>query len=171
MPHVKNFVLLRIQSGKFVLCNRYLGCAVLMFPIYFIVNFRNLRRAICKHSSQAQNGLDFLTLCVQIVVQYGNISLFMFIVRYFSINLSSAIVWCVHWICTYFCWITIVQCNLLPGFNRASTRDPATSNGLIWINWQFFNCKSNKQYFEIPEAISGNVKIKQPEAISTEFDI
>ena len=40
------------QSGKFVLCNRDLGCAVLMFPIYFIVNFQNLGRAICKLSSQ-----------------------------------------------------------------------------------------------------------------------
>ena len=27
------------QSGKFVLCDRDLGRAVLMFPIYFIVNF------------------------------------------------------------------------------------------------------------------------------------
>ena len=37
---------LQVQSGKFVLF------AVLMFPTYFIVNFRNLGRAICKLSSQ-----------------------------------------------------------------------------------------------------------------------
>ena len=41
------------QSGKFGLCNRDLGCTVLMFSIYFKVNFRNLGRAICKLSSQA----------------------------------------------------------------------------------------------------------------------
>ena len=48
----------RTHSGKFVLCNRDLGCAVLMFPIYFIVNLRNLGRAICKLSSQEEDETD-----------------------------------------------------------------------------------------------------------------
>ena len=58
---VMNFNLLRQfnqptnhQSGKFVLCNRDLGCAVLMFPIYLIVKFQNLGLAIRKLSSQDQ---------------------------------------------------------------------------------------------------------------------
>ena len=32
-------IIVSYQSGKFVLCDRDLGRAVLMFPIYFIVNF------------------------------------------------------------------------------------------------------------------------------------
>ena len=46
-----------VQSGKFVLCDRDLGRAVLMLPIYFIVNFPYLGRAICKLSSQGASYL------------------------------------------------------------------------------------------------------------------
>ena len=46
------FIWTASQSGKFVLCDRDLGRAVLMLPIYFIANFPNLGRAIRKLSSQ-----------------------------------------------------------------------------------------------------------------------